>query len=101
MPRCQHEAATVDIDLADKLIASAETISPLKTMQIRIAVTCSACRFVGVYRAYEGNEAAGDPQNWPKWLLRRVTVLRDQSPIIESACLDRSVPRLPANGDAE
>lgn len=94
MPRCQHEFATVDIDLDDKIIASAEAISPLVTLQIRLAVTCFACRFAGVYRAYKGNEATGDPQYWPKWLLRRVTVLRDQSPIIESACADLAVPRL-------
>lgn len=95
MPRCQHESANSQIKLLTKLEAGDWGHTRSTTVSMQLLTICPQCLYQAVYHADRSGRPARDPANWPKWLLRRVTVLRDQSPVIEAACTDLAVPRLP------
>lgn len=89
MAKCHHDVIRVDVrierwtgvvvDLQDAMLVEDEPHS------MRLNVECRNCNYVSAFTVYPYRADGFGWSRWPKWLLRRMQVIRQVAPAVDEA----------------
>ena len=89
MPKCSHDTVRINMTIDREVLAVISVSDATQVVErpvtLRMNAGCPQCSYSAVFTVYPNRSDGYGWSRWPKWLLRRLQVLRMESPAIEEA----------------